>query len=53
MTPTERRAARQDLAIRAAIGRPTVFAPRMGEPVMSPFVRNALRNALPAKEYGR
>lgn len=49
MTPTERRAERQETAVRAAIGRPTVWSPRLAELTMSPFTRRALAGQLPAK----
>lgn len=55
MNETPRRIARTDEAMRAAIGRPTVFAPapRTVTIVRSPFTVRAMAGQLPAKELGR
>lgn len=47
-----RRSARTAEALRRALGRPTVWAPRI-EPPMSPWVQRALANRLPAKDLTR
>jgi hypothetical protein len=51
--PLGRRIARQRAAEAAAIGRPTVYAPKLASFTVSPFVQRARSGQLPAKEYGR
>ncbi len=57
MAPTKEatalRAARQEAAMIAAIGRPSVFAPMAPRPIVSPWVERAIARTLPAKELAR